>query len=146
VSEQEGKVRDWLKNTLRSAVTAGTVSTAARVLLVSPFIAPFVVFGGAEAAYIFIDKLLGEPVSEKLRKFLGIKKYSEKDAEEIFKIAKENEEVRKILEELMNKLIDEELLEKLEKETPGSLEAISQAVDELKKEIPDIKGRLARAP
>ena len=99
MDEQEGKVRDWLKNALKNLLrftaTAGTVS--ATFLLVYPFIAPFAVFGGAEAAYIFIDKLLGEPVSEKLRKFLGIKKYTKKDVEEIFKIAKENEEVRKIL-------------------------------------------------
>jgi ATP phosphoribosyltransferase regulatory subunit HisZ len=129
------------KNTLRSAVTTGTVSVLAKTLLVSPFIAPFAVFVGTEDVYIFIDKLLGEPVSEKLRKFFGIKKYTKKDVEEIFKIAKENEEVRKILAELMNKLIDKELLEKLEKEI-GSLEAVSQAVNELKKEFPDIEERL----
>jgi len=133
------KAGDWLKKFISKAVATGTLSAAA--LLVSPFIAVFEALGAVEPAHLFLESIIGEELFEKIKEKLGVKKYSEKDIEEIYELARKDEKVRNMLAELVNELIDEKLLDELGK---GSLEAISQAVNELKKELPDIKGRLEK--
>jgi len=140
VDEQaKGKVRNKLKDLISKAIVKGTLSAA--FLFASPYIAVSEALGAA-GLLSFLEDVLGEELAERIKRKLGARKYSEEDVKEIFEMAKKDEDVRESLAKLVNELIDEKLLEELGREKSGYLEAIYQAVNELKKEIPDIKGRL----
>ena len=132
-------VRNRLKEIIASAVSAGVIS--APLLIASPYIAILGVPGAIELFQGILERIFGEGVFRRVREKLGVREYSERDVREIFEIAKGDEEVRKVLVELMNELLDRELLEELGR-VRGSLEALSQAVEELKAELPDIESRL----
>jgi tetratricopeptide (TPR) repeat protein len=140
VDEQaKGKVRNKLKDLISKAIVKGTLSAA--FLFASPYIAVSEALG-ASGLLSFLEDVLGEELAERIKRKLGARKYSEEDVREIFEMAKKDEDVRESLAKLVNELIDEKLLEELGREKSGYLEAIYQAVDELKKELPDIKERL----
>ena len=137
--QAKGKVRNKLKDLISKAIVKGTLSAA--FLLASPYIAVSEALG-ASGLLSFLEDVLGEELAERIKRKLGARKYSEEDVKEIFEMAKKDEDVRESLAKLVNELIDEKLLEELGREKSGYLEAIYQAVDELKKELPDIKERL----
>ncbi|RSN72732.1 hypothetical protein [Candidatus Methanodesulfokora washburnensis] len=137
--QAKGKVRNKLKDLISKAIVKGTLSAA--FLLASPYIAVSEALG-ASGLLSFLEDVLGEELAERIKRKLGARKYSEEDVREIFEMAKKDEDVRESLAKLVSELIDEKLLEELGREKSGYLEAIYQAVNELKKELPDIKGRL----